>query len=255
MENTSQYTRAANAIIYMAERGFFDSVSENTKEIFSSLMKSMFWVNRYVDALDKSWQGCAIRNILDYLDGKENLAIKGEARVCESLFILKNLLDNSSDAQRTEFLNKTKEVFDSGRKFSSTRNPREFIEEREKEARSTAGMILALASEFNSNENFAEFLREVSVLGNLIDSIEDARGDAACGKIDIKPINIYFALTRKTLTHALKVIKMHPQKKELINAGLKWLARHVGFISNVPWQVKPPGSDIRFSGYTLGGGV
>lgn len=237
-QEISQYIRTANLIIRTAEHGFFDSLNEKTKEAVHTLMQCMFWVDRYVDVLDESRRKQVEKNIIGYLGKKEQLAIENELEVCKSLAVLKDILDEFTDTQRLEFLNKTAAVFDSGRKLSSARTPREFIQEREEEAKSTADMILILASELGANEKFANFFREVTIVGNLIDSIEDARDDKSSGKIAVKPIQIYFSLAQKTLTHMVTVIKMHPQKKEAFGVALTWILRHVGLKSEVPWQAK-----------------
>ncbi|MDD5586356.1 MAG: hypothetical protein PHY92_05295 [Alphaproteobacteria bacterium] len=235
MQEIAQYTRAANAIIHIAEQGFFASLHEKTKEIVCSLMQSMGWVDLYVDALDKPQREWAVKNILRYLGGKETLAINDRLEVHQSLVVLKSILDESAETQKLEFLKKTEEVFDSGKTMSSTRNPRKYITEREREAASTADMILALASELGANKRFAVFLREAAIVGNLIDSIEDAQDDAACGKIVIKPSRLYFALAQKTLTHTLTLVKRHPQKRNAIGLGLTWLLRQMGLKTKVPW--------------------
>jgi hypothetical protein len=238
MQEISQYIRLADAILYIAKQGFFVRLCGTTKEIVHFLLESIFWVDNHIDSLDSFNRGQAVKAILHYLGGEENLKIDAELEVRKSLAVLKDILDKSSEAQRVEFLSKASAVFACNNILFSARTPREFVLEREKEARSTADMILALADELGSSKKFAEFLREAAVIGNMIDSIEDAREDRACGKLAIDPTRLYFALAQKALTRAVTAIKIHPQKRNVIGLGLTWLLRHVGLKSNVPWQAE-----------------
>ena len=240
MQNISQYARSADEVIRTAEQGFFASLSEETKGIVRFLMQSIFLVDHYVDGLKGSQKEHAAKNILGYLAGKENLALKGEVELINSLITLKNILDGTPKNQRLVFFSQIEKAFDSAKIMATTVNPQEFVEEREKEARNVTTMVLVLASELGVNKKFSEFLHEISMAGNLLDSIEDARDDNRRGEIAIKPIRIYFSLAKGVLKHTHRAVKIHPKKIVFIGIAISWVLRHIGLRPKASHQPSLP---------------
>ncbi|MDP9127995.1 MAG: hypothetical protein M3N08_07040 [Pseudomonadota bacterium] len=244
MKDIAQYAPEAELLLNVAERSFVPNLKKHSKDVVHLLFRSMFLVDRHVDALTDEAKGPAVKNVQSFLRGSgQAFAVADNEALRLALMELKAELDAAPPTRRAAFLESVSDVFKWGKVLGATKDSREFIKARTREAVATANMVLTLVEELGRNQKFSDFLREVTIAENLLDSIKDAGEDKRHGDIAIKPVQVYFRLGVGTVQHAAAAAQLHPDKVGFLTTGFKWMWQHaksgIGVAEPMEMNVSP----------------
>gem|GEM_PF-2188894 len=207
--------------IRLAEVDFCRPLSPETRKRLNVLFRAIYWVDSAVDETKGERQNELMRSVVAFIKGEER-SFPAHPEMESSLVALKESLEEIPSERKELFIEAVQKIFDYTPILTQTKSTQTFIEAREKEAEATATLVLLVSDELYGHTPFEAFYKKASVMGNMFDSIEDARKDQKNGEISISPLRLSFALVKAMVCRLPQTVAAHPHKVRILGTAVGW---------------------------------